>query len=269
MSFVWNYFFGSTPATVETVKPTAPQVESAPQLESTASQIKLSTVPEVESSTVVKVRNFSLDPILKGDLSTCSVIIGPRQCGKTSIAKNIIVSDKFSEIHIIQDQSDNEDSPMMNDCRMTYYEKYDEKILTDVIQSQKRLPKEDRKHVIILIEDSAQLSERHFMQHESLKYIFINGRFLKISLVLVMQYPMSMPYVLRGNLDYAFLFGRITNSFTERTYRKYADVFPNNALYKAVLNEVTQNYGCAVIDYQTKSDKLDDKVFWYNSHITK
>ncbi|MEX0597734.1 MAG: hypothetical protein WD512_14680, partial [Candidatus Paceibacterota bacterium] len=245
-------------------------IESTPVVESSTPQVESTTpTPQVESSTVVTVRNFDLDPIINGKRSTCSVIIGGRCCGKTSVAKKIILSDKFSQIHIIQNPNDNEDSAMMNDTRISYYEKYDEKILTDVIHSQRRMPNDDRKHAMILIEDSSQLSEKRMEQYDSLKYIFINGSFLKISLVWVMQYPMSIPYMLRCNLDYAFIFRRATNAFTEKTYRMYVNVFPNDALYKAVIAEVTQNYGCLVIDYQRKSNKLEDKIFWYNSRITQ
>ena len=266
MSFIWNYFFG-IPSTVTSVAPEIPSAEEDNLAE--ASPIELQAV---ESSSLpsdsndFKIRNFAVDPITKGDRSTISVIIGARGSGKSTLAKNLVTSDKFSQIHIIDNTY--QYNPTYDSIpNVTYYDKYEDKILADVIRNQSRLSNDDRKHVMIVIEDSALLDMQF---KESFKYIFINGRFLKISMILIFQHPMSLPMLFRHNIDYAFLIGqRKTNVFTRNTYEKYASIFPTFELYQTVTKEICKNYGCLVIDYLSHSEKLEDQVYWYNSHITK
>jgi len=50
-----------------------------------------------------------------------------------------------------------------------------------------------------------------------------------------------------------------------KLYEQYAGMFPDFDSFCQVMNQCTEDYECLVIDNNSKSNKLEDQVFWYKA----
>ena len=48
-------------------------------------------------------------------------------------------------------------------------------------------------------------------------------------------------------------------------YENYSGMFPTYDIFNEVMNQCTENYECLVIDNTSKTNKLQDQVFWYKA----
>jgi hypothetical protein len=97
----------------------------------------------------------------------------------------------------------------------------------------------------------------------------MNGRHVGITFLITMQYMLGIPPSLRTNVDYIFICRENKVTMKKKLYDHYAGMFPDYNMFSQVLAECTKDYGCLVIDNVTKSEKLEDQVFWYKADISK
>ena len=90
-------------------------------------------------------------------------------------------------------------------------------------------------------------------------------RHWKVLLVITMQYPLGIPPLLRTNVDYVFILRENVMSNRKRIYENYASMFPTFEAFCSVLDSCTENYECLVIDNNSKSNRLQDQIFWYRA----
>jgi hypothetical protein len=100
---------------------------------------------------------------------------------------------------------------------------------------------------------------------KNIKWIFMNGRHVKMTFILTMQYAMGIPPPLRANIDWIFICKEPKLCNKKRLYEHYAGIFPTFEMFRVTLDAVTKNYGCMVIDNGSTSDRLEDQVFWYRT----
>jgi hypothetical protein len=102
---------------------------------------------------------------------------------------------------------------------------------------------------------------------KNMHYIFNNGRHDKILLMLSLQYVIGIGPSMRGNVDYIFIFRENNYQNRKKLYDQYCGVFPSFDMFCSVLDVVTEGYGCMVIDNTSRSNKLEDIIFWYEATI--
>ena len=90
-------------------------------------------------------------------------------------------------------------------------------------------------------------------------------RHWKILLIITMQYPLGIPPALRTNVDYVFILRENVRSNRKRIFENYASMFPSFEAFCSVLDSCTENYECLVIDNNSKSNRLQDQIFWYRA----
>ena len=93
----------------------------------------------------------------------------------------------------------------------------------------------------------------------------MNGRHYKSLFVITMQYALGIPPNLRTNIDYVFLLRENIHSNRKRLYEQYAGMFPTLEIFNQVMDQCTENFECLVINNNSKSNKLDEQVFWYKA----
>jgi len=98
-----------------------------------------------------------------------------------------------------------------------------------------------------------------------MRLLFMNGRHWKIMLVITMQYPLGIPPTLRTNIDFVFILRENYIANRKRIYENYAGMFPTFESFCQVMDQCTENYECLVINNNSKSNKLQDQVFWYKA----
>ena len=70
---------------------------------------------------------------------------------------------------------------------------------------------------------------------------------------------------LKTNIDYVFILREPYINNRKRIWENYAGMFPNFESFAQVMDQCTENYECLVIDNNSKSNKLQDQVFWYKA----
>ena len=79
------------------------------------------------------------------------------------------------------------------------------------------------------------------------------------------RYPLGIPPNLRTNIDYVFILREPYIANRKRIYENYAGMFPTFESFCQVMDQCTENYECLVINNNSKSNKLQDQIFWYKA----
>lgn len=102
---------------------------------------------------------------------------------------------------------------------------------------------------------------------KNIRYLFMNGRWLKVFFIITMQYPLGIPPALRTNVDYVFILRESYLTNRKRIFENYGGAFPTFEFFCQVMDQCTNNYECLVINNAVQSNKLEDCIFWYKAEI--
>jgi hypothetical protein len=102
---------------------------------------------------------------------------------------------------------------------------------------------------------------------KNIRYLFMNGRWLKVFFLITMQYPLGIQPALRTNVDFVFILREPYMSNRKRIFDNYCSVFPSFEFFCQIMDQCTQNYECLVIDNTSQSSRLEDCVFWYKAEL--
>tara|TARA_B100000029_G_scaffold224124_1_gene222066 strand:+ start:108 stop:932 length:825 start_codon:yes stop_codon:yes gene_type:complete len=118
-------------------------------------------------------------------------------------------------------------------------------------------------HAFIILDDC--LYDSSWTKDKNVRSLFMNGRHYKILFIITMQFALGIPPNLRGNIDYVFILRENYISNRKRIYDHYAGMFPTFEIFCQVMDQCTENYECLVIDNTSKSNKIEDQVYWYKA----
>lgn len=159
----------------------------------------------------------------------------------------------------------------------THHE-YIESIVPNILKRQKIMlsineerVKDGKKKVdprTFLIMDDCMSSKHLWLKDPNILSIFNEGRHFQLTFILTMQYSLGIQPELRSNFDFIFLLGEDMYSNRKRLYEHYAGMFPNRDIFDQVFLQVTENYGCMVINNRVRSTDITKKVFWYRAKKT-
>jgi hypothetical protein len=102
---------------------------------------------------------------------------------------------------------------------------------------------------------------------KNIRYLFMNGRWLKVFFLITMQYPLGIQPALRTNVDFVFILREPYMTNRKRIFDNYGSAFPSFEFFCQTMDQCTQNYECLVIDNTAQSNKLEDCIFWYRAEI--
>jgi hypothetical protein len=205
------------------------------------------------------------------------VLIGKRNTGKSFLIKDLlyyhhklpigtVISGTESANHFYQ-----EIIP-----KMFIHGEYTAPLVDNVVKRQNLILKSVNKEVALyggnttidprafLILDDC-LYDSSWTKDKNVRALFMNGRHLKMFFVIAMQYPLGIPPNLRTNIDFIFILRENIVANRKRIYDNYAGMFPTFEIFCQVMDQCTENFECLVIDNTTKSNRLEDTVFWYKA----
>ena len=158
------------------------------------------------------------------------------------------------------------------------HHEYKEEIIPRILHRQKLIIAKNEKRVKegkpkidprgFLIMDDCMSSKHLWLKDPNVLSIFNEGRHYQLTFILAMQYAIGIQPELRNNFDFIFLLGEDTYSSRKKIYEHYAGIFPKFDIFDQVFNQVTDNYGCMVLDNRIRSTDIHKKVFWFKSHET-
>ena len=159
--------------------------------------------------------------------------------------------------------------------KLFIHNEYNTAIIENILKRQKTVLKQIKKEIetykrstidpraFVILDDC--LYDDSWSRDKMMRLLFMNGRHWKIMLIITMQYPLGVPPVLRTNIDYVFILREPYIANRKRIYDNYAGMFPTFESFCQVMDQCTENYECLVINNNSKSNKLQDQVFWYKA----
>jgi hypothetical protein len=157
------------------------------------------------------------------------------------------------------------------------HDKYKPEIVQNVIRRQagiKQKRNDDKKAKggssnidprAFLILDDCLYDAKSWINEESTRFVFMNGRHIDLMTVITMQYPLGITPNLRTNVDFVFILRENILGNRRRIYENYAGMFPTFEMFCDFMDQCTENYECLVICNNVSSNRLEDQVFWYKA----
>lgn len=155
------------------------------------------------------------------------------------------------------------------------HEEFNSNIISNVLKRQDAITKQIRKEqdargsshldrrAFIVMDDC--LYDNKWISDKYIRSLFMNGRHYGLLYILAIQYVMGIPPVLRGQVDYVFILRENQVSARKRIYEQFAGIFPTFELFCQIMDQCTENYECLVIHNGSKTNRLEDCVFWYKA----
>jgi len=116
-----------------------------------------------------------------------------------------------------------------------------------------------------LILDDCLYDAKSWINEESTRFVFMNGRHIDLMTIITMQYPLGITPNLRTNVDFIFILRENILGNRRRIYENYAGMFPTFEMFCTFMDQCTENYEGLVICNNVSSNKLEDQVFWYKA----
>jgi hypothetical protein len=159
--------------------------------------------------------------------------------------------------------------------KLFIHDEYHTAIIENILKRQKTVMKQIKKEMeaykrtsidpraFVILDDC--LYDNKWTKDKMMRLLFMNGRHWKIMLIITMQYPLGIPPNLRTNIDYVFILREPYIANRKRIWENYAGMFPTFESFCQVMDQCTENFECLVINNNSKSNKLQDTIFWYKA----
>jgi small nuclear ribonucleoprotein (snRNP)-like protein len=109
------------------------------------------------------------------------------------------------------------------------------------------------------------LYDASWINQDSTRYVFMNGRHIDLMTIITMQYPLGVTPNLRTNIDFVFILREMYINNRERIYKNYAGMFPTFDIFCQFMDQCTENFEGLVICNGVQSNRIEDQVFWYKA----
>ncbi len=135
-------------------------------------------------------------------------------------------------------------------------------LILDKIKTDPEYEHTDPRSFLVL--DNPML-ETGWLKQSPMRDIFLEGARDRILRIMSMSYLIALQKDLRDLVDWVFIFRETMLVNRSRLYR-ICGMFPNQAVFDKVLNEVTADYGCLVIDNRPAS-RGGQCAYWYRADL--
>jgi hypothetical protein len=231
-----------------------------------------------------QLRKFNMEMIsdrcdIDSRKSPMMVIIGKKDTGKSFLVRDVLFQTQrhFPVGTVISaTEAANEFFQTMVPSKFIH-DKYRPEIVQNVIKrqatikSKRNTDKQSRggsSNVdprAFLILDDCLYDAKSWINEESTRFVFMNGRHIDLMTIITMQYPLGITPNLRTNVDFVFILRENILGNRRRIYENYAGMFPTFEMFCSFMDQCTENYECLVICNNVSSNKLEDQVFWYKA----
>jgi hypothetical protein len=204
------------------------------------------------------------------------VLIGRRDTGKSYLVRDLLYYHQDIPIGTVISGTE-EGNGFYGKLvpKLFIHNEYNTAIIENILKRQRGVLKQIKKEMeqfkrstidprtFVILDDC--LYDNTWARDKMMRLLFMNGRHWKVMLVITMQYPLGVPPTLRTNIDYVFILREPSIANRKRIYENYAGMFPTFESFCQVMDQCTENYECLVINNNSKSNKLQDQVFWYKA----
>ena len=204
------------------------------------------------------------------------VLIGRRDTGKSFLVRDLLYYHQDIPIGTVISGTEAGNGFFSEHVpKLFIHDEYNSAIIENILKRQKTVLKQIKKEMeaykrtnidpraFVILDDC--LYDNKWTKDKLMRLLFMNGRHWKIMLIITMQYPLGIPPNLRTNIDYVFILREPYIANRKRIWENYAGMFPTFESFCQVMDQCTENFECLVINNNSKSNKLQDQIFWYKA----
>lgn len=225
----------------------------------------------------IKINRFDPSVMEKrrvsGSPPTC-IFIGKRGTGKSTLIADIMFFMRAIPFGMIISGTEEGTGFYKNYFPDLFiHSEYQTELVESLVNRQRRVLKEVQKadpqstkpdpHSFLLLDDL--MYDKSITNEKIIRQLFFNGRHLKILFLLSLQYCMSIRPELRSNVDYLFILRENNIDNQKKMWKSYFGMFEKFTDFQQTFMSCTENYECIVLDNTSKSNKIEDCVFWYKA----
>ena len=196
---------------------------------------------------------------------TC-IFIGKRGSGKSTLVADILYYSRNIPMGLVISATEEGNHFYQQFVpELFIHSEYDPSLISSVIERQKKALREEKQNsdVFVLLDDC--MYDKKMIRDKNIRGMFMNGRHWKTFFLLTTQYCMDLPPDLRANLDFIFVLRENIIQNQEKLYKNFFGIFPTFESFKEVMNACTEGYDALVLDNTSRSNKVEDCIFWYKA----
>ena len=195
------------------------------------------------------------------------MVIGKRNTGKSVLSKDLLYFKKHIPLGMVQSGTEEGNGYYSSWVPDSFiYNDFDKPAIERLIEHQRKACKEGTaKNVFIVLDDL--MYDAKFLKDKVMRSIFMNGRHWNIFLLVTAQYCGDIPPAIRSNIDYVFCLRENILQNRERLYKNFFGIFPSLDAFNQCLDATTNDYECLVLDNTSRSNAIEDCVFWYKARV--
>ena len=211
--------------------------------------------------------------------SPMMVVIGKKDTGKSFLVRDILFhTQRYFPVGTVISATEIANEFFQNMVPSKFiHDKYDKGIVERCIKRQATIKDKRNKDKAsrgnssnidpraFLILDDCLYDAKSWINEESTRFVFMNGRHIDLMTIITMQYPLGITPNLRTNVDFVFILRENILGNRRRIYENYAGMFPTFEMFCSFMDQCTENYECLVICNNVSSNRLEDQVFWYKA----
>ena len=202
------------------------------------------------------------------------VFIGKRNTGKSFLTKYVLHNNKTIPVGTVISGTEGANKFYSEIVPPVFiHEEYTPAIISNVLTRQKMVIKKINKgeqqidpRAFLILDDC--LYDNSWQKDKNIRSCFMNGRHYKLLFILTMQFALGIPPSLRTNVDFVFILRENIWSNRKRLYDHYAGMFPTFEMFCETMDQCTENFECLVIDNTSKSNKIENQVYWFKADKT-
>lgn len=215
------------------------------------------------------IKRFDLSCVQPGSVI---VTVGKRKSGKTYLLRDILYQRRHAHEVVLFAGS----TGTMNDMGdiipdLFIHFGFIPSVLLEIIVRFTRINKKRKdqgkpmRECILVIEDLG-FSDANVFDDLYLRYIINNGRHIGITVMISLQYIISIPTKVRFQIDYLFMFRSNAKDNIEKFYKIIGGVFPNLNVFMKYFYACTPEHTCMVAkNVDVSSSEIEDNVFYYKA----
>jgi hypothetical protein len=215
------------------------------------------------------IKKFDIDCIGVGDVIVAS---GKRNSGKTYLLRDILYHRRKAPEVILFAGSPGtlKDTRDIIPPLFVHYGYDPDKVLDTIIRMAKINEKREAKgkpmrECIMIVEDLG-FSDANVFDDIVMRFLISNGRHIGITVLISLQYLISMPTKVRFQIDYLFVFRDNAKDIIKRIYQVIGGVFENQKQFEKYFLACTPRYTCMVgKNVKNDSFQISDNIFYFKA----
>lgn len=215
---------------------------------------------------MVQLNLKKFDPSKIASDKVC-IFVGKRGTGKSTLVTDIMYHKRDIPVGVVMSATEDGNHYYKQFIPDTFiHGDYNKAVIERVIDRQKKCVSAGRMSPSFILLDDC-MYDRTFLKDTCIRQCFMNGRHWKIFFLLTMQYCMDLSPDLRANVDYVFVLREPVIQNREKLWKSFFGIIPNFHMFNDIMDACTENYECLVLDNTSKSNKIEDCIFYYKAKI--